>query len=108
MIARISVKEVHDKLAAGAKLRLLDVREPEEHAFCTIGDSLLIPLGELHRRADEIELSDDELLVIYCHHGVRSLKACAVLQMNGIANCASLDGGIDQWSVHVDPSVPRY
>ncbi len=45
MIPRIHPHEVRDKLAAGEKLRFLDVREPEEYAICRIGDSPLIPLG---------------------------------------------------------------
>lgn len=100
--------EVRDKLAAGEKLRFLDVREPEEYAICRIGESPLIPLGELSSRAGEIELEEDEFLVVYCHHGIRSLSAVAILQNAGITHAASLTGGIDAWSVQVDPRVPRY
>lgn len=108
MIARIRPLELRDRLAAGEKIRLLDVREPEEHAICQIAGSPLIPLGELSYRAGEIELAEDELLVVYCHHGVRSLSGVAILQNAGIANAASLSGGIDAWSALVDSSVPRY
>jgi rhodanese-related sulfurtransferase len=108
MIPRIHPLELRDKLAAGEKIRLLDCREPEEYALCRIGDAPLIPLGDLHLRAGEIEIDDDEQLVVYCHHGVRSLTAVAILQNAGIKNAASLTGGIEGWSRLVDPNVPRY
>ncbi len=107
-IARISPGEVQSRLLAGEKLHFLDVREPEEHVVARIEGSQLIPLGELALRADEVIAGDDALLVVYCHHGIRSLSGVAILQSAGIANAASLNGGIDAWSVLVDPSVPRY
>jgi rhodanese-related sulfurtransferase len=108
MIPRITAIDVRDRIAAGERIRFLDVRQPEEYAVCRIGDSPLIPLGDLHSRAGEIDLDDGELLVVYCHHGIRSVTAVAILQQRGIDSAASLNGGIDAWSVLVDTSVPRY
>jgi rhodanese-related sulfurtransferase len=108
MIPPIHPTDLRDKLAAGDKIRFLDVRETEEYALARIGESQLIPLGELAARAGEVEVDEDTLLVVYCHHGIRSLSGVAILQQAGITNAASLSGGIDAWSVLVDPSVPRY
>ena len=63
---------------------------------------------ELTQRADEIEPPEDATIVAYCHHGVRSLSAAALLEGMGFARVVSLRGGIDAWSKHVDPRVPRY
>jgi rhodanese-related sulfurtransferase len=84
------------------------VREPEEYAICRIGESPLIPLGDLAGRVHEIDVPDDALIVVYCHHGVRSITGVAILQNAGIMNAASMTGGIDAWSTIVDTTVPRY
>ena len=70
--------------------------------------SVLVPLDELTERADEIEPPPGALVVAYCHHGVRSLSAAALLDRLGLPGVASLRGGIDAWSREIDPSVPRY
>jgi rhodanese-related sulfurtransferase len=88
--------------------RLLDVRQAEEHAFVSLPNSTLIPLGELTSRADEIEDWKDEEVVVYCHHGIRSAQAVAHLQASGFSNAHNLSGGIDRWTSEVDPTLPRY
>jgi rhodanese-related sulfurtransferase len=107
MVARIHPTELKRMLDAGAPVLLLDVRQPEEHAFCSLPGSVLIPLGELSRRAHEVDRGD-ALVVVYCHHGIRSLSGAAILQRAGFPNVASLTGGIDLWSELVDSRVPRY
>jgi rhodanese-related sulfurtransferase len=87
---------------------LLDVREPEEHAIAALPGSTLIPLGELSMRTDEISSWKDEEIVVYCHHGVRSLHAIALLGSMGFNKLLNLSGGIDRWSKDVDPGTPRY
>jgi rhodanese-related sulfurtransferase len=64
-------------------------------------------MGEVATRAHK-ELDMDERLVIVCHHGVRSLNATAWLRRQGFEKVQSLRGGIDAWSVEVDPKVSRY
>lgn len=85
---------------------LLDVRERPEASFASLPGSVLIPLGELPGRVDE--LPRDEPIVVYCHHGVRSARALSVLEQAGFTRARHLTGGIDAWSVKVDPAVPRY
>jgi rhodanese-related sulfurtransferase len=86
----------------------VDVREPWENEYCRLPNSVLIPLGELPARASEVQPGEGALVVVYCHHGVRSLSGAAILLEAGIANVASMMGGIDRWSARVDPKVPRY
>ena len=97
------------KLLKGEKPpHLLDVRQPEEHETAVLPNSTLIPLGQLATRAKEIEAWKDEDVVVYCHHGVRSMMAIGGLRMMGFKKLHNLTGGIDAWSVKVDANVPRY
>jgi len=85
---------------------LVDVREPEEWAFCRIDGAVHIPLAEMRERCQE--LPADRELVFYCHHGMRSLAAVKIAREFDLERSFSLAGGIDAWSRRVDPSVPRY
>ncbi len=106
MIPQMQPAELKALLDSGAPVLLLDVRQPEEHEHCALPGSVLIPLGELIGRVDEVR-PDGAAVVVYCHHGVRSLSGAAILHRAGIG-AASLAGGIDRWSLTVDPNVPRY
>ena len=106
MIPQIQPIELKALLDSGQPVLLVDVRQPEEHAFCALPDSVLIPLGELMARVEEVQ-PEGATVVVYCHHGVRSLSGAAILRRAGI-EAASLAGGIDRWSQTVDPGVPRY
>jgi adenylyltransferase/sulfurtransferase len=108
MLAQISVHELARKLSAREPVRLVDVRQQWEAAIASLPDSLLIPMAELQLRYGEIQAPPGALVVVYCHHGIRSLAAAARLHQLGVAGAVSLEGGIDTWSREVDPSVPRY
>jgi rhodanese-related sulfurtransferase len=107
MVPQIRPNDLKKLLDAGQPVVLLDVRQPVEHAYCALPGSVLIPLGELPARVSELDPSA-EMVVVYCHHGVRSLSGAAILAQAGFANVASLAGGIDLWSQAIDPAVPRY
>jgi rhodanese-related sulfurtransferase len=107
MIQQIQPHELKARLDAGEPVYLVDVRNYDEYAYCRLDGSLLIPLPELPARASEVEPPGDALVVVYCHHGVRSLSGAAILAQVG-HTAASLAGGIDAWSRLVDPGVPRY
>ncbi len=96
------------QLASDRPPRLLDVREPEEHAIAALPGSRLIPLGQLAERADELNDWREQEIVVYCHHGIRSLHAVSLLRQAGFQNLLNLRGGIDRWSVEVDTTTPRY
>ena len=108
MPREIHARELKSKLDAGEPVLLLDVREPQEHAICRLPDSMLIPLGELPVRLNEIHPPAGATVVVYCHHGIRSLSGAAFLEQAGVTPVASLAGGIDAWSALIDPDVPRY
>ena len=108
MVQQILPLDLAAKRTAGEAVPLLDVRQAWEHETSALPESPRIPLDQLMHRAAEIKRPDGALLVVYCHHGVRSLSAAALLQRLGHTNVFSLVGGIDAWSQQVDPSVPRY
>jgi rhodanese-related sulfurtransferase len=91
---------------AGQPLVLVDCREPWEYEIVHLPDSVLIPLGQLSSRASEVPGTGS--VVVYCHHGVRSRRGAAILRHAGLSNARSLAGGIDEWSISIDPSLPRY
>jgi rhodanese-related sulfurtransferase len=104
----VSANELKRMLESGVRMLLLDVRQPEEHAFAHIKGDVLLPLNELPSRTGELAPHAAHPVVIYCHHGIRSLHAAEFLRAKGFADVRNLSGGIDAWSREVDPSVPRY
>ena len=108
MIPQLTVAELKRAQDAGEPVYLVDVRNPDEFAYCRLPDSLLVPLPELPGRVEEVDPPTGASVVVLCHHGVRSLRGAAVLRAAGHENAASLAGGIDAWSRLIDPAVPRY
>ena len=104
-----SPREVKARLAAGEKLRLIDVREPFEFELARIAGAELIPMNTVPAELQKLDaLADNQTLIVYCHHGVRSLNVVNWLREQGVEACQSMSGGIDQWSWEIDPAVPRY
>jgi adenylyltransferase/sulfurtransferase len=93
---------------ANEELVLLDVREADEVKVARIEGALWIPLDELESRIGELIPAKGLPIIVHCHHGGRSEKAVRVLLNRGFARAENLDGGIEAWSLTVDPSVPRY
>jgi adenylyltransferase/sulfurtransferase len=108
MSVEITPRELAMHIENGQPICLIDVRQPWENTIARLADSVLIPLNELPNRATEVPLDPMIAVVVYCHHGVRSLSAAAYLSRLGHVNVRSLAGGIDAWSCDVDPTVPRY
>jgi len=104
----ISAEDLRAKLAAGEKVYLLDVRADWEHQLARIGDGPLLPLQELQQRIAEVKPPEGATFVTYCHHGMRSKQAASFLRQVGFPQARSLTGGIEHWSLAVDPKVPRY
>jgi sulfur-carrier protein adenylyltransferase/sulfurtransferase len=99
----VGLKEKFDR---GDSFVLLDVREPHEFQIARIPGSILIPLGELPKRANELDPAAD--MVVHCKSGMRSAKAIDFLKQAGFRKLKNLKGGILAWSDKVDPSVPKY
>ncbi|MGE5112521.1 MAG: rhodanese-like domain-containing protein [Acidobacteriaceae bacterium] len=102
----LSGAELKQKLDDKAEVVLLDVRETVERATAAIEPSMHIPMGDIPARMQELD--PDQHIVVYCHHGVRSLNVTAWLRQQGFDQVQSLRGGIDRWSRDVDPKVPLY
>ncbi|MGH9474790.1 MAG: rhodanese-like domain-containing protein [Terriglobales bacterium] len=105
----ISVEEAAARRAAGEALALLDVREDWEFEQAHIAGAEHIPLAQLPQYLERFQNERaDEEIICYCHSGRRSLTAADWLRRSGCSHARSLAGGIDAWSVAVDPAIPRY
>ncbi|MCI4330675.1 MAG: sulfurtransferase [Thermoplasmata archaeon] len=107
MVASKSAKQIATELGENAgRYLLLDVREPEERELAYIEPSLHIPMAEIADRLGEIPRDRD--VVVYCHHGSRSIAVVSYLESEGFERLTNLTGGIDAWSRTVDDRVARY
>ncbi len=96
-------------LQNGSRPRLIDVREPHEYQICRLEGAELVPMRTVPQCLESLKQQAAEgPLVIYCHHGARSLQVVSWLRKQGLACCQSLSGGIDLWARLIDRSVPRY
>ena len=104
------VKQLLDQAQPGDSdpLVLLDCREPGEHAYCRIDGATLVPMNQTPEVLEQLKQHPGSRLIIYCHHGVRSLQVAQFLRHHGCANAQSMSGGIDLWSQKIDNEVPRY
>ncbi len=108
LLPEITAREASARLASSTPPRLIDVREQEEWAICRLPGAELLPLSQIGALAS-VRLTDPaQPLLIYCHHGVRSARVAEFLQAKGFSDVTNLGGGIDAWSLEVDPAVPRY
>ncbi len=87
---------------------LIDIREPEELDICSVEGAIHIPMGDLASRINEIDADEDTTIALICHTGRRSLNATLFMHQQGLAGTRSVAGGIEWWSLRIDPSVPRY
>lgn len=105
---QITPVQLESRLESQAERRpiLLDVREPDEFRLAHIPGSLHIPMQDVPRRLAELDPAAE--IVVICHHGMRSAQVAGFLEGRGFSDVSNLAGGIDGWSVQVDPGVPRY
>lgn len=101
----IEPTEAHDRFAAG-EADILDLRTAEEFEAVHIE-------GAQHFTQNLMQdlmgsRPKDRLLILVDHNGARSLDAAAYFSGHGLTNVKGLRGGIDAWSVEVDPTLPRY
>jgi adenylyltransferase/sulfurtransferase len=101
-----TVQDLAAWLDADRAVEIIDVREPHEAQICHLEGSRLIPLRQLQERLGELD--PKALTVVHCHHGPRSSHAVEFLRGQGFSSVTNLEGGIDAWSLAIDPSIPRY
>ncbi len=104
----LSPRQLKHRLGQGDDLVLLDCRTPREFAIARIEGALLLPLQTLPQQIGQLDTFADREIVTLCHHGIRSLKAAHLLRRAGFTSVRSLAGGLDAWSLAIDPTVPRY
>lgn len=102
----ITPADTKHRLDRGEKLLLVDVREAWEFEICHIEGAKHIPMGSIPTNLQALDTDDD--VICYCHHGMRSLDVAVWLRGQGVARAKSLAGGIERWSLEIDPRVPRY
>ena len=105
-VAELSPSEVLQRWPDRANVVLLDVREPAEVAVAAVAGAVHIPMGEIPARL--AELDPERPIVVMCHLGGRSRRVAEFLASRGFREVFNLRGGIDAWSVEVDPDIPRY
>jgi len=104
----IDVNEVNSLIQTGEDFLLVDVREMVEYQTASIGGSILIPLGQVKTSVNQLEPYRNKRIVVHCHHGVRSLRAATELRQLGFSGAQSMAGGINDWSLSINPQIPRY
>ena len=103
----ITPQAAHDVMAKGGGAGvLLDVREPFEVAMAAVPGALLIPMQQVPGRLAEIDRT--KRVLVLCHHGMRSQQVADYLVRVGYPSVASVDGGIEAWTMTVDGAIPRY
>ncbi len=110
-LVQITVQDLAQKMATGSEgLQLVDVREVAELAIASVPGFINLPLSEyeswqtdIHSRLD----GETETLVL-CHHGMRSAQMCQWLMSQGFTHVKNISGGIDAYSIYIDPSIAQY
>lgn len=95
-------------LPADQRPCLLDCRQPEEVAICRMEGSLCIPMADIPGALERLKDLAADGIVVYCHHGMRSLYAVGFLRSRGLQRAFSMAGGIELWAREIEPEMPRY
>lgn len=105
--AEIDVEAAAGLLKSDSDTLLIDVREPWEFDICKLSERAIL-LNEKTMPLVFEKGAQAKHVIVYCHHGVRSLNAALYMRQNGLPQATSLKGGIDRFAKVVDPSIPRY
>ncbi|MBW4644346.1 MAG: rhodanese-related sulfurtransferase [Goleter apudmare HA4340-LM2] len=109
--SEISVEDLAQCLSAkDSSVQLVDVREPQELAIASIEGFVNLPLSEFGEWSAEVPtlFNPDAETLVLCHHGLRSAQMCQWLVAQGFTNVKNIAGGIDAYSLLVDPAIPQY
>lgn len=94
------------KLRDDPEVLFVDVREADELSICSIAGAIHVPMGTIPERLGD--LPKEKSLLVFCHHGMRSLRVAQYLKARGYDNVINLRGGIDAWAEFVEPEMSRY
>ena len=102
----LTPEQLRDLITQGRTPRLIDIRDPDEFALCHLPGAELHPAPQF---ADwSRDLDPEQEILIYCHHGIKSLHAVMQLTARGFRRVMHLRGGLDAYSLRADSSIPRY
>ena len=104
----IDVTSTKELIDSDEQVLLIDCRKPHEIAICRLEGAMEIPMRKTKKRLAELEPFKDQRIVVYGHLGGRSLQVAKLLRKHGFTTAQNMTGGIDKWSLEVDPSVARY
>ncbi len=104
----IDCRTVKSRLDSGESFLLLDCREQNEWDHVHIEGAELLPMSELQDRVTELDDHRSTEIIVYCHHGSRSLQVAIWLQRQGFNSVLNMSGGIDKWAEEIDCSMARY
>ncbi len=105
-VKELDVQMAQNLLNAGELKFILDVREPDEYELASLENSIQIPMHQIGEQISKIP--KDQKGLVMCHHGMRSAYVIKQLQALGFQHLFNMKGGIDAWSIQIDPSIPRY
>ena len=108
MSMEIEPAELNRRIDSGESIVIIDCRTTAERALACLENTIHVPMTELGARLEELREHDESHVVVHCHHGVRSLQVTHALRNEGFELTQSLAGGIDRWSLEINPSIPRY
>lgn len=101
--------DIQERIKAKEDLLLIDCRTRAERELVRIEDSLHIPQDELSANLETLFKQEEvSEMIVYCHHGVRSLAVVAALREAGFESVRSMAGGIHQWALEIDTTLPTY
>jgi rhodanese-related sulfurtransferase len=106
----VTVEQVKDLRGRQPAPLLIDVREPDEYAICHLEGSRLLPLSGWPQEAARHNglFETNAPVIVYCHHGARSMRAAMFLRSRGVKQAQSMAGGVEEWALRVDPNMERY
>lgn len=108
MKLEISCHAAKSQLDSQAPPLLVDCREQQEFDLVHIGGAKLMPMSQITGCLDELAGREEESIIVYCHHGMRSAQVAMWLREQGFANAMSMTGGIDAWAADIEPGMTRY
>jgi rhodanese-related sulfurtransferase len=108
LLLDIDVQTVSKLLDDKEPFLFLDCREPSEVETAKINGTTHIPMREISGRLAELRPHQNGRVIVHCHHGGRSLRVTQFLRQQGFDKAQNMAGGIDAWSLEIDPTIPRY
>ncbi|MBL4884052.1 MAG: rhodanese-like domain-containing protein [Planctomycetaceae bacterium] len=104
----VDLQTVKQKLDQNEDFVLLDCREQDEFDLVHIHQAQLLPMSLIEQKVSELDGQQDKEIIVYCHHGSRSLMVTKWLLGNGFNQVKSMAGGIDLWAEQIDSEMTRY